>query len=179
MFVILLGFQLHDPCCPPQLSPFNTAMRPLWILGSFLSTSSSLWGKGEWAWETSCCFIVSLRGSKDTLPGAYVNLPWFISISLLAVDSALVAIGGACDPHLLSKGCCTQSPFYISPSPDSKNLIQARGGESHAFLPRLLTEDPKLKWRSLVSPRYFVLSLWSNVKSDGLRRRESQKKKNS
>lgn len=62
--------------------------------------------------------------------------------------------------HISSqRAAAPNHPSRSPPLPNSENLIQARGGETHAFLPRLLTEDPKLKWLSLVSSRYFVLSL--------------------
>lgn len=79
--------------------------------------------------------------------------------------------------HISSqRAAAPNHPSRSPPLPSSENLIQARGGGSHAFLPRLLTKDPELKRLFLVSSRYFVLSLWSSVRSYGLGRGESQKK---
>lgn len=71
----------------------------------------------------------------------------FISTLPLAVDSALTAVGGTHVPCLLSKGAAPNHLVSLSrspPLPNSEISIQATGGESHAFLPKLLTEVPDI-----------------------------------
>lgn len=118
-------------------------MTLLWILWSSLSTYSSLWGNRNG--EHSCCFIVSLWGPRGTSLGGGVCLLWFHFHFTTGCQFSLDGCRwGTC---LLSKGVATNhltSLSRSSPLLNSENSVQATDGESHAFLPKLLTDVPNI-----------------------------------
>ena len=77
MFVIPLGLQSHSPCCPSQLSPFRTTIRPLWILWSSIILPY-LSGEGEW-W--ALLPYSATQWPKGNFDGGCTSLLWLPSHS--------------------------------------------------------------------------------------------------